>query len=217
MKEYIKQEIEGIGIKVCTQCNKEKLMTAFSTQGNWRARKATCKECLAVGEIYKAKRPPMKLEEGKKECGKCYEMKPLNEYFERKDGRGGRRPYCKICEGKARNPEYQPIDKDVLEAKRKAKAELKEMNSKKRAKQEEERLQRKMLTEPRKEAIRMFNEWKKNHASEEWKKGWKKGLRQREWMRGAKEKAKAWRKNNPEKARAIMKAVNLRKEKRTPT
>ena len=100
----------------------------------------------------------MSREEGKKECGKCHEMKPLNEYYKRRKGKSDIKSYCSICEGKARNPNYQPIDKGAVEAKRKARAELKEMNSKKRVKQEEERLQRKMLTEPRKEAIRMFNE-----------------------------------------------------------
>lgn len=157
-KEAIKQQVEGIGVKVCTQCNKEKAMIEFSLQGNWRSRKATCKECLSVGEIYKVKKPPLKREEGKKECGKCHEMKPLNEYYKRRKGKSDIKSYCSICEGKARNPNYQPIDKGAVEAKRKARAELKEMNSKKRVKQEEERLQRKMLTEPRKEAIRMFNE-----------------------------------------------------------
>mgnify|MGYP001619946180 FL=1 len=44
-KEAIKQQVEGIGVKVCTQCNKEKAMIEFSLQGK-RGRKAICKKCF---------------------------------------------------------------------------------------------------------------------------------------------------------------------------
>lgn len=44
-KEAIKQQIEGIGVKVCTQCKEEKGMIEFALQGK-RGRKAVCKKCF---------------------------------------------------------------------------------------------------------------------------------------------------------------------------
>lgn len=212
LREGIQQQIEGIGVKICNKCNKEKGMTAFSTQGDWRSRKNTCKECLSIGEVYKTKQGPTKVEGDKKECGKCHTMKTLNAFSRRKGIKSGRKPYCKECFGRMRNPNYQPVDIEARKEKAQLKAQAKEAKSIEKGKLNEERLKRRAITQARIEAIRGFNEWKDKHASEEWKSKWHKGIRQGEWLRKGKETQKEWEKNNPEKVKNTRKACRLNRD-----
>lgn len=83
--------------KVCSQCHKEKPLTEFYRQSNLpdghkKLCKACCKNTLHIDNIVQL---PLCFEV--KQCNKCLEMKPLDQFAIQKEGKMGRASYCKDC------------------------------------------------------------------------------------------------------------------------
>ena len=87
-------------MKKCTKCNKEKEYKYFSFRSDTQKYRNKCRQC-AKG--YKTLRSDKQgrigklLEEGKKECGKCKDVKPIDEFSSDKYTTTGLTSWCKKC------------------------------------------------------------------------------------------------------------------------
>ena len=71
----------------------------------------------------------------KKQCTRCKEVKPLTEYYKKKDGRNGHISYCKVCKIKLAN-DYRILNSKTIKEKKK---KYRDLNKEKIAKKGKER------------------------------------------------------------------------------
>lgn len=102
-------EVLPSGFKRCNRCQIVKLFEAFNRDApkpNGRSRrcKACEKELRAVG-----KPPSVVIPEGRKKCGKCQQVKRLDDFHKYKKSRDGRAQNCRVCKTKSRGKVRQTV------------------------------------------------------------------------------------------------------------
>lgn len=106
----IEAALADVLLHKCTRCGEEKPWSKFQLYKG--KPNGQCRECKTLGMKEKRKRDgiPVKrlsyIEDGKKLCMECGEMKSLDEFSPSKRGLGGVSAYCKKCQAnKYRNKE----------------------------------------------------------------------------------------------------------------
>ncbi len=110
-----------MGVKVCSKCNKEKLLEDFNKRKKSKdGYNYCCKSCVNSNYIKKKADPP----KGMKECSSCKEIKPTELFSKNSKSKSGFKSYCKVCASiknkdyRERCPEvdklYRENNKDIL-------------------------------------------------------------------------------------------------------
>lgn len=219
------KEINGVGFKICIVCGVNKSMADFPSGGKRRRRKSYCKECYAKKQriardsnlvVYRP-RKDVYIDLYSKQCTKCGAIKSYSDYDKSKRLKGGISSWCKSCKGRGRNKYYKSAkERGWCRAIKDINKYIFIIKKAKKAVAEEKEKERRKLLDLRLEAKRVFLEWRRTQATEDWLKEFQRAKEKRYWENGGKERDKIYRKKltseQKEKRKWARRANKMRRE-----